>query len=60
MREVIFVISVLGIIYCFIKIEIHFIHKSISAFKDLKKAIQDLERENKNLEQYIRHLKDKK
>lgn len=60
MREIIFIISVLGFIYCFIKIEIYFIHNSISAFKDLKKARQDLDREKSDLEQYMRDLKEKK
>lgn len=49
MREIIFIISILVFIYCFIKIEIYFIWKSRQAFKDLKEAYISFKKSKDNL-----------
>jgi hypothetical protein len=55
-REIIFILSVIGFLICFIKIELYFIYKSRESFRDLKNAYRELKKSRTNLHNL---LKDK-
>jgi cell division protein FtsL len=52
MKEIIYILLVIGFLICFFKIELYLIHKSREKFKELKEAYKDL----KKLEQDLHNL----
>ena len=56
MREIIFILASLGLLVCFIKVEIYFIQKSRENFRELKKAYKELKEAEQDLHNL---LKDK-
>jgi len=56
MREIIFILSIIGLIWAFIRVEIYFIYKSRESFRELKQAYKDLKKSKQDLKEF---LKDK-
>lgn len=49
-----YIISVMGLLVCFVMIERFFIKKSIKTFKELKEAYQDLKKSKEDLEKFLK------
>jgi hypothetical protein len=49
MVKILFILSVIGFLICFIKIELYFIYKSREKFRELKEAYKDLKKSEQNL-----------
>jgi hypothetical protein len=54
MREILFLISCIGFIWAFIKIELYFIYKSRESFRELKKAYKDLKKSKEDLQEFLK------
>jgi hypothetical protein len=54
MREILFILSVIGFIWAFIKIELWLIHKSRESFKELKEAYKNYKKSKEDLYKFIK------
>jgi len=60
MREIIFILASLGLLICFIKVEIYFIQKSRENFRELKQAYKELKEAEQELKKIIKENEDLK
>ena len=54
MKYLIFLISVMGFLICFVKIELYLIHKSIERFEDLAGAYKEYKQAEKDLKEKVK------
>jgi len=54
MIKLLYILSIIGLIWAFIRIELYFIYKSRESFRELKEAYKDLKKSKDDLEEFLK------